>query len=56
MEDEGLTYGEGDAFCDPECPFLSLDSDRNATCRRDGKPIFFYDWYLAHCKGQTTDA
>jgi hypothetical protein len=37
-----ITMGDGDMHCAPECPYLETD----------GKPIDYYDWFLAHCKGQ----
>jgi hypothetical protein len=24
----------------------------NGTCKLDGKPLWYYDYYLAHCKDQ----
>jgi len=49
-----VTYGKHDEFCGSDCSFLSTEEGRPcmATCTRDGQPIMFYDWYLAHCKGQ----
>jgi hypothetical protein len=51
---EPMTMGEGDLHCAPECPYLDapIGNQCNGTCLRDGKPLGFWDWYLAHCKGQ----
>lgn len=38
--------------CDPECTFLDASPDPHcldATCKRDGKEIMWYDWHIAHC-------
>jgi len=46
--------GDGDMHCAPECPYLETDAKQMCcgTCKRDGKPIDYYDWFLARCKGQ----
>lgn len=46
--------GEGDMHCAPNCPHLLTDPDRMCfgTCKLDGRALGYYDWYLAHCKGQ----
>ena len=50
---EPLTMGDNDMHCDPQCPFLTHGEQMcQATCGRDGKPLDFYDFYLASCKGQ----
>jgi hypothetical protein len=49
-----ITMGDGDMHCAPECPYLETDAKQMCcgTCKRDGKPIDYYDWFLARCKGQ----
>lgn len=52
-----ITMGEGGSHCDPQCPHLKLPADvysLEGECKRDGKPLDFHDWYLAHCKEQET--
>ena len=52
-----ITMGDNDMHCDPQCPFLEqLPTEMcMGTCKRDGKELGFYDYYLAHCKGQMID-
>jgi hypothetical protein len=56
---EPITMGGdlGLLHCAPECPYLEHQPSQLAqgTCGRDGKALDFYDWYLAHCKGQTDE-
>lgn len=54
MEIAPITMGEGDMHCAPNCPYLLTDPDRMCfgTCKLDGRALGYYDWYLAHCKGQ----
>lgn len=51
---EPITMGDSDMHCAPECHYLEPDSERMCcgTCKRDGKELDYYDWYLAHCKSQ----
>jgi len=51
---EPITMGDNDMHCAPECHYLEPDRERMCcgTCKRDGKDLDYYDWYLARCKGQ----
>jgi hypothetical protein len=47
---EPLPFVDKDGYCHPQCPFLSPGAGVAGVCTRDGKPLAFYDWYLAHCQ------
>lgn len=52
---EPITMGDDDMYCAPECRYLARHPTAlcQGTCQRDGQPLDYHDWYLAHCKGQT---
>ncbi|WP_156905276.1 hypothetical protein [Neptunomonas japonica] len=41
----------GDFHCDPSCPFMADGGSENidGLCKRDNKPLDWYDYYIAHC-------
>ena len=47
-EVEPMTEHDG-LYCSTECYFLEITTLCNGICKRDGKALYFYDWYIAHC-------
>lgn len=43
--------GDDNTHCDPQCPFLAPSVEKyEGLCRRDGQPLHYYDFYIAHCQ------